>query len=77
MSTPIRRLAAVVMALFVLLMGAAVFQQAIAAGGYRTDPRNVRNVFDRAVERRGAMITADGVTVARSERTASDRYVRG
>ena len=77
MSTPIRRLAAVVMALFVLLMGAAVFQQAIAAGGYRTDPRNVRNVFDRAVERRGAMITADGVTVARSERTTSDRYVRG
>ncbi len=78
MNGPIRRLIRTVMALFVVLVLAATYVQAVAAEGYRSDPRNQRTAIARVGKERGLIATADGTVLARSvaESEGSQLFVR-
>lgn len=78
MNGPIRRLVRIVMAFFAVLVVAAVYIQAVAAEGYRSDPRNQRTIIARVGKERGLIATADGTVLARSmpEAKGSQIFVR-
>jgi peptidoglycan glycosyltransferase len=63
----VRRLAGACLVALLVVTGGLTYQQAVAGPGYRDDVRNPRALADRASRERGSIVTADGVTVARSE----------
>ena len=66
MNTQLRRLAVVLMALFVLLFAQLNVLQVARADRYATDPRNTVELARDQARNRGQIITADGVVVAQS-----------
>ena len=67
MNAPIRRVAWAILASFLALILATAWIQVVAGPSYRDDPRNPRLTAWRVGRERGAIITADGVTTARSD----------
>jgi len=78
MNAPIRRLAFTLVAVFAMLALSATYLQAVAGPSYRDDPRNARLIAWRTGRERGAIVTADGNVVARSDPSEADPklYVR-
>lgn len=72
MNAPLRRVATVISAIFLLLVGAATYHQVIAGPDYRDDPRNLRVAASLTGRERGTIITADGVVIARSQTNPED-----
>lgn len=72
MNVPLRRAALAILTAFAVLLGATVWIQAIAAPGYRDDPRNPRLTAWRVGRERGAIITADGTSLAQSDPNPED-----
>lgn len=66
MNRPIRRVATVVVVLFLALVGQLTYLQLIDAKRLEEDPRNVRNALRDFSRPRGDIVTADGQIVARS-----------
>ncbi len=67
MNAPIRQTAWAILGAFLALILATAWIQAVAGPSYRDDPRNPRLTAWRVGRERGAIITADGVTTARSD----------
>ena len=65
MNTPLRRLATVVVAMFVVLMGGATWVQYVSAADLNSDPRNVRTLYREYGNARGPIVVA-GEAVALS-----------
>ena len=76
MDRSIRILAISVLTAIAVLAAGVTWQQAIAGPGYRDDPRNLRTIEDQADRKRGRIVTADGVLLARSERREDGTYLR-
>ncbi|MCW2526902.1 MAG: pbpA [Pseudonocardiales bacterium] len=72
MNRPIRRVAAAIGVLMLLLLLNLNFVQVVRSDSYRSDPDNARVLLDEYSRQRGA-ITAQGVQVAESVKT-TDRY---
>jgi peptidoglycan glycosyltransferase len=68
MNTSLRRIAAVIMGLIVLLLANATLTQVFTADGLRSDPRNQRVLLDEYSRQRG-QITAGGQLFAYSTST--------
>ena len=66
MNRPLRSLAAIVFTAFAVLVAGATYSQVVAGPRYRDDSRNTRTVLDDARRERGAILSADGVVLARS-----------
>lgn len=75
MNGPLRRAAWAILAAFLVLALTATWVQAVAAPGYRDDPRNPRLVAWRVGKERGAIVTADDVVAARSDPDPEDPQV--
>lgn len=58
MNTPLRRLATVVVAMFVVLLGGTTWIQFVQAGSLNNDPRNVRTLYREYGKPRGPIIVA-------------------
>ncbi len=58
MNTPLRRLATVVVAMFLVLLGGTTWIQFVQAGSLNTDPRNVRTLYREYGKPRGPIIVA-------------------
>lgn len=67
MNGPTRRLAAVVMGGFLVLVAATSWFQVLGAERYRSDPRNVRAEINLTQRERGLIVAGDGTVLARSE----------
>ncbi|MCR6688520.1 penicillin-binding protein 2 [Cellulomonas sp.] len=65
MNTPLRRVATVMLAMFVVLMGAATSVQYVQADKLNTDPRNVRTLYREFGNARGPIVVA-GDAIAES-----------
>lgn len=65
MNTPLRRVATVMLAMFVVLMGAATSVQYVQAEDLNTDPRNVRTLYREFGNARGPIVVA-GDAIAES-----------
>ena len=65
MNTPLRRLATVVVVMFLTLMGGATYVQFIQAGDLNLDPRNVRTLYREYGNARGPIVVG-GDAVASS-----------
>lgn len=76
MNRPLLRLATGALVALAAVAGGLVYQQAVAGPGYRDDVRNPRALADRTQRPRGAILTADGVVVARSETPEEGPVVR-
>lgn len=78
MNGAIRKLAAVTLVAFLLLVLNVTFVQALAGPRYRDDPRNTRVVLGLAGKERGSIVTRDNVSVAESVTDEDDprRYSR-
>ena len=72
MNASLRRTAYVLLAAFVVLVGASVWTQAVAGPDYRDDPRNPRLVAWRTGRDRGPIVSSDGVVLAVSTPSAED-----
>lgn len=75
MNRPLRRTAFVILAVFAVLAVSATYLQAFAGPRYRDDPKNLRLVAWRTGRERGAIVTSDGVVVARSDTDPDDPRV--
>lgn len=73
MNRALRRLVAALAAAWLILLVALSNAQLIAGPGYRSDPRNVRLVYDRLGSERGPIITSDGQLIAFSEQDPDNR----
>ena len=56
MNTPLRRIAVVVIAMFLALMGAATWVQYVQAAQLNADPRNVRTLYREYDNFRGPIV---------------------
>lgn len=65
MNTPLRRLATVVLSMFVVLLGSATWVQYVQAGSLNNDPRNVRTLYREFGNARGPIV-AGGSAIAAS-----------
>ena len=65
MNTPLRRLASVVVLMFVVLMGGATWVQYVQAAAYNNDGRNVRTLYREYGNARGPIVVG-GTAVASS-----------
>jgi peptidoglycan glycosyltransferase len=65
MNTPLRRIAVVVIAMFLALMGAATWVQYVQAAQLNADPRNVRTLYREYDNFRGPIVVG-GVPIASS-----------
>lgn len=65
MNTPLRRLASVVVLMFVVLMGGGTWVQFVQAGELNNDPRNVRTLYREYGNARGPIVVGeDAVAVS-------------
>ncbi|GIG30382.1 peptidoglycan D,D-transpeptidase FtsI family protein [Cellulomonas marina] len=65
MNTPLRRLASVVLVMFLALLGSVTAVQYVQAGSLNNDPRNVRTIYREFGNARGSIVVA-GEAVASS-----------
>jgi peptidoglycan glycosyltransferase len=75
---PIRRLAAVLMLAFAVVVVDLTYLQVVAGPGYRDDPRNARVALAQAGRERGPILSLEGETLAQSVPDPNDpqRWVR-
>lgn len=78
MNTPIRRLFAVLVLMFVALMGATAWWTVVRADSLNREhaAQNRRDLLRGIKIRRGSILAADGATIARSKRDAQGVYER-
>jgi peptidoglycan glycosyltransferase len=76
MNKELKRISAVVLLMFVALFLSSSVIQVVSADGLRTDPRNVRTMYDSFSAQRGPLLI-DGVPIAQSDPVDDDfSYLR-
>lgn len=74
MNRQIRRLGAALIACYVALFGMLTYWQVIAAEELQANPANLRGIIRDFNQPRGTIETADGVLLARTVESGSDRF---
>lgn len=74
MNTPLRRVSIAMMVMVLLLLGNDMYVQVIKADSYRTNPNNLRVLYNQYATQRGVIVTADGKTVLASSQPTNDQF---